>query len=109
MTRGRWLVLTTCLWLFPGTTAWAKDPRPSPVPGSVFYLDAKNGFRDLKFGSALTKDMELARVDGEQRIYQRPHDSLDIGDGKCKQILPSSISPVSSRPWRDAAFTWPES
>jgi hypothetical protein len=75
------------LALCGAAAVWAKDARPTPVPGSVFYLDAKNGFRDLKFGSAPTKDMELVRVDGEARIYQRPHDALEIGDGKCKRIL----------------------
>jgi hypothetical protein len=82
-----WLCLVACLGLCVAATGWAKEPRPTPVPGSVYYLDSKNGFRDLKFGSTPTKDMELARVDGDERIYQRPKDSLEIGDGKCKQIL----------------------
>jgi len=70
---------------------WAKEPSSKsaaePGPGSLAYLDAKNGFRDVRFGSAPTKDMELARVDGEEKIYVRPRDSLEIGGGTCKEIL----------------------
>jgi hypothetical protein len=81
-----WLWLVACLGLCGAGAGWAKEPRPTPVPGSVFYLDSKNGFRDLKFGSTPTKDMELVGVDGDARIYQRPHDALEVGEGKCKQI-----------------------
>ena len=70
---------------------WAKEPAAKPpvepAPGSLAYLDAKNGFRDVRFGSVPTKDMELAGVDGEEKIYIRPTDSLEIGGGTCEKIL----------------------
>lgn len=59
-------------------------PSP-PVPmGSPAYLDARNGFRDAKFGSPLSsfKGMMLKEQGSGMKYYVRNGDDLTIGKGK---------------------------
>src|SRR5262245_33154489 len=81
MGRSRLLLLFGCVMLMPAGGAWAKQPHAKPTeprPGSLADLDSKNGFRDVTFGSEPTKDMELVRVDGDERVYLRQSDSLKV-------------------------------
>jgi hypothetical protein len=60
--------------------------RQTALAGSLTDLDAKYGFRDLVFGSTLTKDMKLTEDDGDEKWYNRPHDDLKIGAAVLKEI-----------------------
>jgi hypothetical protein len=63
----------------------ATDPKR---PGSIDDLDAKNGFRDLRFGAGVGRDMKRAeRQDAEVTAsYVRKGEDLRIGRAKAKQI-----------------------
>src|SRR5215813_13627171 len=41
----------------------------NPPPGSLAYLDAKNGFRDLTFGDPPPAGMLPVEEDGDTRVY----------------------------------------
>jgi hypothetical protein len=55
-------------------------------PGSLAYLDAKNGFRDLTFGDPPTPDMQLTEESGDFRTYVRATDDLTIGEAHLQFI-----------------------
>jgi hypothetical protein len=64
-------------------------PTPAPVepsPGSLAYLDFKNGFRDLKFGDPPAADMVLKEDSGDSKFYVRPQDELGIGGATVNRI-----------------------
>jgi hypothetical protein len=64
-------------------------PESDSVPaGSADYLDAKNGFRDLQFGTGVAPDMKLAeKQDAEEtKSYVRTSDELEIGPAKAREI-----------------------
>jgi hypothetical protein len=64
------------------------SPAPvEPSPGSLSYLDFKNGFRDLKFGDPPTSGMRLAEEKGHTTVYQRPGDDHHIGNANVHEIL----------------------
>lgn len=69
-------LLVVTLSLTP--TAWA---------GSLAELDAKNGFRDLKFEQAPPKGMKLLEDDGDTKYYIRPADNLRIGAATAHRII----------------------
>jgi hypothetical protein len=50
-------------------------------PGTLAYLDACNGFRDVKFGQTPDEITGLVLVEkhGGESVYQRPTDKLSIG------------------------------
>ena len=61
-------------------------PR-EPSPGSLTYLDYKNGFRDLKFGEPPTANMVLKEDGGDSKYYARPGDDLLIGGTHMDQLI----------------------
>jgi len=65
--------------------------------GSSGDLDARDGFRDLVWGSAPAEDMVEADRDGELVAYTRPDDELSIGEA----VLES----LSYFYWRDQLYT----
>jgi hypothetical protein len=67
----------------PGVT---RLPPVEPSPGSLAYLDFKNGFRDLKFHDPPTPDMVLTEDTGDLKMYVRPNDELGIGEATAKRI-----------------------
>lgn len=91
------LLVAGCPGSAPETTQARKvteipeDFRPSDeaiLAGSVDYIDAKNGFRDLKFGTGVTADMKHAdEQDAEQTVsYVREGEDLQIGAATAKEI-----------------------
>jgi hypothetical protein len=66
----------------------ASPPPQTPSPGSLAYLDHKNGFRDLTFGDPPPAGMVLREQDrhGEKKIYDRPADDLRIGAAEISYI-----------------------
>jgi hypothetical protein len=61
-------------------------PR-EPSPGSLAYLDYKNGFRDLKFGDPPRADMVLKEDSGDSKYYARPSDDLSIGGAQLSHLI----------------------
>jgi hypothetical protein len=59
---------------------------PVPAQGSLAYLDYKNGFRDLRFGSGPQKDMIPTEVESDLKIYRRVSDEMTIGGATLDQI-----------------------
>lgn len=57
------------------------------APGSLAYLDAKNGFRELHFGDPPKKDMILVESFGEEKVYKRSRENLIIGAAKVENIV----------------------
>jgi hypothetical protein len=86
----------------PGGSTAADPPIPSPPgpdkpggtrltttepsPGSLAYLDFRNGFRDLKFGDPPTQDMKVFEEGGETKFYRRSSDDLTIGNANIEEI-----------------------
>jgi hypothetical protein len=72
------------------TTSALLEPGPAgpvePSPGSLAYLDFRNGFRDLKFGDPPAADMRLVEDHGETTYYTRPGDDLRIGNSQLNRI-----------------------
>jgi len=66
----------------------AKEPAPNEM-GHVHYLDYKNGFRGVKFGSpsSAIPGLNLTREQGSMKIYQKSGDTLSIGDCQLDKIL----------------------
>jgi hypothetical protein len=66
----------------PATTAHptVKEPGPTEM-GHVHYLDYKNGFRGVKFGSpsSAIPGLSLVRESGAMKIYQKSGDTLVLG------------------------------
>jgi len=70
--------------------AMASDAPAAPpdVPmGSIAYLDARNGFRDMRFGDAPTPGMTLIEDGGDTKIYRRASDDLSIGSGRLSFLV----------------------
>jgi hypothetical protein len=66
-----------------------KEPGPTEM-GHVHYLDYKNGFRGVKFGSAPSAIPGLTLVKeqhGSMKIYQKSDDTLNIGACQLDKIL----------------------
>jgi hypothetical protein len=61
-------------------------PSRDPSPGSVAYLDFKNGFRDLKFGDPPTENMVIVEDAGESKYYRRTGDDLTIGGARLSSL-----------------------
>jgi hypothetical protein len=57
-----------------------------PSPGSLAYLDFRNGFRDLKFGDPPTQNMTVFEEGGDTKFYRRSSDDLTIGNANIKEI-----------------------
>lgn len=68
--------------LLLATHAFAQSPQ-------IKELDAKNGFRDVKFGSApsLLTGAKLEAEQGAVRMYSRPADALKIGEAQVSDIF----------------------
>src|ERR1044071_5376805 len=60
----------------------------APKAGSLEYLDARYGFRDLKFEQAIEscKTMVVLEDDGDMKFYTRQDDLLEQGGIKLKSI-----------------------
>jgi hypothetical protein len=87
----------------PGGSTAADPPIPSPAgpqrpgntrpvpaepsPGSLAYLDFKNGFRDLTFGDPPTSNMVLKEEHGDDKFYTRPQDDLTLGGSQLQRII----------------------
>lgn len=56
--------------------------------GHVHYLDYRNGFRGVKFGTPLSsfQGLELIRDTGATKIYRKANDDLRIGEAQLEQI-----------------------
>jgi hypothetical protein len=57
-----------------------------PSPGSLAYLDFRNGFRDLKFSDSPPQGMRVVEDHGDTTYYTRPSDDLTIGDARIKEM-----------------------
>ncbi len=60
---------------------------PEPEPGSLAYLDAHNGFRELTFGEPPAPSMVLANEVGAKQYYTRPDDNLSLGAAHLEPLL----------------------
>ena len=70
------------------SAAGKSSPAPvEPSPGSLAYLDFKNGFRDLTFGDPYPQTMRLIEDDGETKYYTRAGDDLTIGGSTVQRIV----------------------
>jgi hypothetical protein len=58
----------------------AKEPAPDQM-GHVHYLDHKNGFRGVKFGSpsSAISGLTLVRESGPMKMYQKSGETLTLG------------------------------
>jgi hypothetical protein len=58
----------------------AKEPAPNEM-GHVHYLDYKNGFRGVKFGSpsSAISGLSLVRESGPMKMYQKSGETLTLG------------------------------
>ncbi len=67
-----------------------ESPGIAPVTdvamGSVAYLDARNGFRDMKFGEPPKSGMVLTEKQGDLKFYRRASDDLTVGSGRVAAI-----------------------
>jgi hypothetical protein len=74
----------------PAATAHpaVKEPGPTEM-GHVHYLDYKNGFRNVKFGSpsSAIPGLSLVREQGSMKIYQKSGDTLAVGACQLDKIL----------------------
>jgi hypothetical protein len=66
----------------------AKEPAPDQM-GHVHYLDYKNGFRGVKFGSpsSAIPGLNLVSEKGSMKIYQKSGDTLTLGACQLDKIL----------------------
>src|SRR5579863_9011544 len=57
-----------------------KEPAPNEM-GHVHYLDYRNGFRGVKFGSpsSAISGLSVVRESGAMKIYQKSGDTLTLG------------------------------
>jgi hypothetical protein len=77
------------LMLFVGFSeidAASSKRQTGPAPGTLAYLDAKNGFRDLTFGDPPTPEMDLVTDAGDLKTYVRPSDDLTLGGAQLQTI-----------------------
>ncbi len=65
-----------------------KEPAPNEM-GHVHYLDYKNGFRGVKFGSpsSAIPGLSMVREQGSMKIYQKSDETLNIGACQLDKIL----------------------
>lgn len=65
-----------------------KEPAENEM-GHVHYLDYRNGFRGVKFGSpsSAIPGLSLVREQGAMKIYQKSGETLNIGDCQIDKIL----------------------
>jgi hypothetical protein len=65
-----------------------KEPKDNEM-GHVHYLDYRNGFRGVKFGSPASaiSGLSLTRDAGAMKIYQKSGEVLNIGDCQLDKIL----------------------
>lgn len=66
----------------------AKEPAPDQM-GHVHYLDYKNGFRGVKFGSpsSAIPGLSLVSERGSMKIYQKSGETLTLGACQLDKIL----------------------
>jgi hypothetical protein len=66
----------------------AKEPAPNEM-GHVHYLDYKNGFRGVKFGSPTSaiSGLTLVTDKGSMKIYQKSDEALTLGSCQFDKIL----------------------
>jgi hypothetical protein len=66
----------------------AKEPAPNEM-GHVHYLDYKNGFRGVKFGSPTSaiSGLTLVTDKGSMKIYQKSDEALSLGSCQFDKIL----------------------
>jgi hypothetical protein len=64
----------------PSAHPAAKEPAPDQM-GHVHYLDHKNGFRGVKFGSpsSAISGLSLVRESGPMKMYQKSGEMLTLG------------------------------
>ena len=63
-------------------------PSPPVAMGSLAYLDARNGFRDMQFGTPFStfKNLHLEEDSGDIKVYSRPGDALTMGEAKLAHL-----------------------
>jgi hypothetical protein len=63
-------------------------PTPGGLEGSAAYIDAKNGFRELRFGGPVTPDMQLSTFQDYEhtKSYVRPGDSKQVSEAEVDEI-----------------------
>jgi len=65
-----------------------KEPAENEM-GHVHYLDYRNGFRGVKFGSpsSAIPGLGVVREQGAMKIYQKSGETLNIGDCQLDKVL----------------------
>jgi hypothetical protein len=66
----------------------SKEPAPNEM-GHVHYLDYKNGFRGVKFGSPTSaiSGLTLVTDKGSMKVYQKSDEALSLGSCQFDKIL----------------------
>jgi len=64
-----------------------KEPAPNEM-GHIHFLDYKNGFRGVKFGSPSSSisGLSVVREQGPMKIYQKSDENLTLGDCQLDKI-----------------------
>ncbi len=57
------------------------------VKGSIDYLDAKYGFRTLRFGDPPGSTLKLVENDGDLKFYRASDQKLTFGDGQLSTLV----------------------
>lgn len=72
----------------PAAHPAAKEPAENEM-GHVHYLDHRNGFRGVKFGSpsSAIPGLSLTREQGAMKIYEKSGETLNIGACQLDKIL----------------------
>ncbi len=62
---------------------------PADVPGHTEFLDHKDGFRGVKFGTSVKefKNLELYRDRGAVKVYRKTDEDLTIGTANVTNII----------------------
>jgi hypothetical protein len=65
----------------------SKEPKENEM-GHIHYLDYRNGFRGVKFGSPMSAipGLQSVRESNGMKIYQKPDDNLQLGEYQLEKI-----------------------
>jgi hypothetical protein len=94
MAKGIRLLFATLVALFvtqpmnsQATHPVTKEPAENER-GHIHYLDFRNGFRGVKFGTPFSsfQGLELVRDTGATKTYRKANDDLKIGEAQLEQI-----------------------
>jgi hypothetical protein len=72
---------------FAAAAAFSAETNAPPM-GTLAYMDWRNGFRDLRFGDALSNRADMVRqATTAQEIYTRKNEDLQIGGARATEIF----------------------